>query len=136
MVQAFSQLVNRKFASCDGKNLRVQQPTNSDKQNALYNGWLHSVFVTGNLCFGFNGLIIWGHHHFPGSWNDAETCRELQKRLLDPTMALQDNGIITDSAFPCSDTLFDRIVTPLKQGETVVYVINFEKSILRKCHSA
>ncbi|ETK73392.1 hypothetical protein L915_19671, partial [Phytophthora nicotianae] len=31
----------------------VQQPSNADLQNAMYNGWLHTVFVTGVICFAF-----------------------------------------------------------------------------------
>ncbi|KAG9404052.1 hypothetical protein AC1031_005591 [Aphanomyces cochlioides] len=60
-------LVYGVFAFLDGKNLRVQSPSRSDLQNALYNGWLHSVFVTGVLCFGLDGTLIWGRHNCPGS---------------------------------------------------------------------
>uniref|UniRef100_H3GRG7 DDE Tnp4 domain-containing protein n=1 Tax=Phytophthora ramorum TaxID=164328 RepID=H3GRG7_PHYRM len=40
------------------KNLRVMQPSNADLQNAMYNGWLHSVFVTGTICFAVDGRIL------------------------------------------------------------------------------
>ena len=66
----------------DGKNYRVQEPSNVDLQNAMYNGWLHTVFLTGVLCFGVDGTIIWGKHNCVGSWNDGDTSSELQLKLL------------------------------------------------------
>ncbi|ETV66240.1 hypothetical protein H257_17222 [Aphanomyces astaci] len=45
--EAREQLVTGVFAFVDGKNLPVREPSSSDLQNAHYNGWLHSVFVTG-----------------------------------------------------------------------------------------
>ncbi|ETW03260.1 hypothetical protein H310_05656 [Aphanomyces invadans] len=76
-------LVSGVFGFVDGKNLRVQEPSCADLQNAHYNGWLHSVFVTGVLCFGLDGTIIWGRHNCPGSWNDGELSRRLQEMLAD-----------------------------------------------------
>ncbi|KAH9105406.1 hypothetical protein AeMF1_018757 [Aphanomyces euteiches] len=88
--QRWSRLTNAKeplvegvFAFVDGKNYRVQSPSNKDLRNAQYNGWLHSVFVTGCLCFGIDGTIIWLRHNCPGSWNDGEVSRELQMRVAD-----------------------------------------------------
>ncbi|ETM43401.1 hypothetical protein L914_11110, partial [Phytophthora nicotianae] len=49
------------------------EPPRPDDQNAHYNGWLHQVFVTGTLCFGADGLIVWSKHNYPGSWNDGDT---------------------------------------------------------------
>lgn len=52
---------------------QVQQPSQQDLRNALYNGWLHSVLVTGTLCFAADGCIVWDKHNCPNSWNDAVT---------------------------------------------------------------
>ena len=80
------------------------EPTNADLQNALFGGfWLKShlmlisIFlnfvlevgwpqcrwVTGVLCYEFDGCLIWGKHNHPGAWNDAKTSRCLQEKLLD-----------------------------------------------------
>ncbi|GMF52004.1 unnamed protein product [Phytophthora fragariaefolia] len=56
-----------------GHVMQVQQPSNSDLQNAMYNGWLRSVFVRGTICFAADGCIIWSRHNCPGSWNDSDT---------------------------------------------------------------
>ncbi|RAW25955.1 hypothetical protein PC110_g17635 [Phytophthora cactorum] len=47
--------------------MKVQQPSNADLQNAMCNGWLHAVFVTGKICFAADGCIIWSKHNYPGS---------------------------------------------------------------------
>ncbi|KUF84205.1 hypothetical protein AM588_10000653 [Phytophthora nicotianae] len=58
LVNAREPLLQYTFGFIDGKNFRVQQPPNSDLQNAMYNGWLHSVLVTGTICFAADGCII------------------------------------------------------------------------------
>jgi hypothetical protein len=57
----------------DGKNFRVQEPSDIDLQNAMYNGWLHASLITGVLCFSVDGTLIWGKHNCVGSWNDGES---------------------------------------------------------------
>jgi len=74
--------VNGRWGFIDGKNYQVQKPSSIDLQNAYYNGWLHSTFVTGCFCFGADGTIIWGKHNCPGSWNDGEISRSFQEKLL------------------------------------------------------
>ena len=74
-------LVEGRFGFIDGKNYSVETPSNADLQNAMYNGWLHATLITGVLCFGVDGTIIWAKHNCPGSWNDSENSREL--RLID-----------------------------------------------------
>jgi hypothetical protein len=118
LISAKEPLVQNKFGFVDGKNLRVQEPTQAERQNAYYNGWLHCVFVTGVLCFGADGTIIWARHNCPGSWNDGDTSGPLQERLLNLQYCPdQRMGIISDSAFPVSGPMLGRIVTPLKEGD-------------------
>ena len=45
-------IIKGRFGFVDGKNYRVQEPSDVDRQNAHYNGWLHAVLITGVLCFG------------------------------------------------------------------------------------
>ncbi|ETO63233.1 hypothetical protein F444_19048 [Phytophthora nicotianae P1976] len=116
-VQAKKPLLEGVWGFVDGKNYRVQSPTDADLQNAHYNGRLHSVLVTGTLCYGVDGTLVWGRHNLPGSWNDGETSRQLQLRLADPLWTVEGCGVVADSAFPVSRALFGRIRTPLKDGD-------------------
>ncbi|KAF0702602.1 hypothetical protein AaE_015827 [Aphanomyces astaci] len=114
-------LVHGVFAFVDGRNLRVQEPSNADLQNAHYNGWLHCVIVTGVLCYGLDGTLIWGRHNCPGSWNDGEMSRRLQDILSDDSKVGPGMFIASDSAFPvggrCAalQTMSD-CITPLRQA--------------------
>lgn len=110
-------LIKNKFGFVDGKNYRIQEPSDSELQNALYNGWLHSVFVTGVLCFGVDGTLIWAKHNCAGSWNDGDVSRDLQEKLLDTNCVAEDFGIISDTAFPVGTLLLRKIVSPLKENE-------------------
>lgn len=107
LVQAREPQLKRTFGFIDGKNFRVrapvavavstrlstltprhpynqvQQPSQTDLQNALYNGWLHSDLVTGTLCFASDGCIVWAKHNCPGSWNNADTSAGFRDKLLD-----------------------------------------------------
>ena len=42
---------------------------------------------------------------------------EIQKKLSDPQKTLDGHGLFADSAFPVRDSLFGRIMTPLKDGD-------------------
>lgn len=109
--------VKKSFGFVDGKNYKVQEPREIDLQNALYNGWLHSALITGVLCFGVDGTIIWAKHNCVGSWNDGDMSRELQEKLLDPDYMLEGHGIVADTAFPVGKELLGLIITPLKDGD-------------------
>ncbi|KAG3081126.1 hypothetical protein PI125_g20254 [Phytophthora idaei] len=98
--------------------LQVQQPSTADLQNAIYNGGLHTVFVTGTLRFAADGNIIWCNHTCPGSWNDSDTSLGFRNKLLEPKFCPDTRIIVvSDSAFPCSSTMVGRILTPLKDGD-------------------
>ncbi|KAF1786494.1 hypothetical protein GQ600_3552 [Phytophthora cactorum] len=70
-VEAREPLLKNVFGFVDGKNLRVMQLSDSELQNACYNGWLHNVFVTGTICLGADECILWLKHNCPGSWDGA-----------------------------------------------------------------
>ncbi|ETO58387.1 hypothetical protein F444_23237 [Phytophthora nicotianae P1976] len=111
-------MLKHTFGFIDGKNLRVQQPSNADMQNAIYNGWLHTVFVTGTIRFAADGCIVWSKHNCPGSWNDSDTSMEFRSKILDPVMCPDPRmNVVSDSAFSCSTTMAGRILTPLKDGD-------------------
>ncbi|KAJ8524315.1 hypothetical protein ON010_g16803 [Phytophthora cinnamomi] len=118
LVEAREPLLKHTFGFIDGKNFKVQQPSNADLQNAMYNGWLHTVFVTGTICFAADGCIIWCKHNCPGSWNDSDTTFGFRTKLLDPTYCPDARmNVVSDSAFPCSTAMVGRILTPLKDGD-------------------
>jgi hypothetical protein len=52
-------LVHNRWGFIDGKNYDVQKPRSDDLQNSLFNGWLHRNLITGTLCFGADGTIVW-----------------------------------------------------------------------------
>lgn len=110
-------LVKGRWGFIDGKNYRVQEPSNSAIQNGMYNGWLHSVLVTGTACFSADGVIIWAKLNYFGSWNDGEMSRVFREKLSDPTRNVDGHGVLSDSAFPVSREMFGRIITPLKDGD-------------------
>ena len=112
----FPRIIGR-FGFIDGKNLKVQEPSEIDLQNAMYNGWLHSTLITGVLCFGVDGTLIWGKHNCVGSWNDGDISRELQELLLQSDFVAPGHGIVSDTAFPVSQGLIGKIISPLKEGD-------------------
>ena len=75
------------------------------------------MFVTGVICCGIDGTIIWVRHNCPGSWNDGEISRRLQHRLLDEKFLAPNKKICTDSAFPFRGDLAGKIITPIKEGD-------------------
>lgn len=101
----------------DGKNYHVQEPSNAAVQNCMYNGWLHSVLVTGTSCFSVDGVIVWAKLNYFGSWNDGEMSREFREKLSDPSRNVDGHGVLSDSAFPVAKEMFGRIITPLKDGD-------------------
>lgn len=132
-IKARHPLLDGRFGFVDGKNYKVEQSGDVEIQNGDYNGilcalrfflghdfrlffigWHHCCYVTGVFAFGADGCIFWGKHNFPGSWNDAETSRGLQARLLNPDLTLAGHGLIADTAFP---TLEGKIQTPLKDND-------------------
>ena len=116
-VQTVEPIILGRWGFIDGKNYRVAEPANCLVQNAMYNGWLHSVFVTGTACFSVQGVIIWAKLNFFGSWNDSEMSREFMDILSDSNRNEDGHGVLSDSAFPVSSHMFGRIMTPLKDGD-------------------
>ncbi len=107
--------ISGRFGFVDGKNYTVKVSTNPDVQNSQYNGWLHSHLITGVLCFGVDGTIIWRRHNCPGSWNDSDMSRGLHEKLMDTGVTDADCGLVSDSAFPALTN--GKIISPLKENE-------------------
>ncbi|KAE8970346.1 hypothetical protein PR002_g27143 [Phytophthora rubi] len=112
LVEAREPLLKYTFGFIDGKNFKVHL------QNAMHNGWLHSVFVTGTIYFAADGCTTWSRHNCPGSWNDSDTSLGFRVKLLDPAFCPDPRmNVVSDSAFPSSTAMAERILTPLKDGD-------------------
>lgn len=116
-VQAKEPLLCGRWGFVDGKNYPVQEPSNSDMQNAMFNGWLHAVLITNCLLFAVDGTIAWCKLNFYGSWNDGEMSRSLRALLRRPDINVDEYGVTSDTAFPVLGDMFTRIVTPMKDGD-------------------
>ena len=73
--------------------------------------------MTGCLCYGADGTLIWGKHNIIGSWDDGDMCLPVILKLKDDEMTLPDHGLISDTAFPRTKENKGIIMTPLKEGE-------------------
>ncbi|EGZ05945.1 hypothetical protein PHYSODRAFT_533481, partial [Phytophthora sojae] len=80
-------------------------------------GWLHSTLVTGTLCYGVDGALVWGRHNCLSTWNGGETSRQLQEKLADLYFTVPGIGVAADSAFPVAREAIVKIVAPLKDGD-------------------
>ncbi len=107
--------IQGRFGFVDGKNCSVKVSSNDSVQNAQYNGWLHDHFVTGVLCFGVDGTLIWYNHNCPGSWNDGDMSLPLQELLSNNEFVNEGFGLVSDSAFPAMEG--GKIISPLKENE-------------------
>ncbi|EGZ23268.1 hypothetical protein PHYSODRAFT_478832 [Phytophthora sojae] len=102
----------------------------------MYNGWLHTVFVTGTICFAADSCIIWCKHNCPGSWNDSDTSLGFRSKLLDPTLCPDTRmNVVSDSAFLCSTSMDGRILTSLKDGD-LERILPSLRSSARTLHNA
>lgn len=123
----------------DGLKVPVQVPADDPElENATYNGWLHSHFVTSVLVFapdGKNfrihyipsaifltiyepGTILSAQLGAPGSWNDSLVARHIYEKLRDSTP--DPYYIVADTAFPRgADQVTNKIKAPLKDGDRI-----------------
>ncbi|KAJ3386503.1 hypothetical protein HDU80_000379 [Chytriomyces hyalinus] len=97
-IEAKEPLVRNKFGFIDSKNYPVQEPSIE-------------------LCFRADDCIIGMKHNCPGSWNDSQMSQQFREKLLDEKKTLQDYGVTADLAFPSNAMMFNRIATPLKEGD-------------------
>ena len=92
--------------------LRVLTPL-----NAYYNSWKSYCSVTNVLVFAPDGCIIWARYNLPGSYHDSRLARPLYTMLLNPTLTPLPFALVADTAFPRTQEMSGRIITPPKVGE-------------------
>ncbi|KAE9327043.1 hypothetical protein PR003_g16104 [Phytophthora rubi] len=83
-----------------------------------------------------DGCIIWSRHNCPGSWNDSDTSLGFRMKILDPKYCPSTKmNVVSDSAFPCSTAMGERILTPLKD-EDIDRILPSLRSSARSLHNA
>jgi hypothetical protein len=106
--------ISNVFGFVDGVFITCEDPSDSDTQNAYYNGWKSCCSITNVLVFAPDGTIVWAAYNLPGSWHDAVLARSLFERLLNSSQTPSHFALIADSAFPSNNDMIDRIITPPK----------------------
>ncbi|QRV87752.1 DDE family endonuclease [Ceratobasidium sp. AG-Ba] len=118
----FSELIRRRhpsihgaFGFMDGLNLPVGTSSDSQEEEATYNGWLHSHRVSNIFVFSPDGCVIACKLNAPGSWHDARIARDVYLKLVNDTPA--GFFLIADTAFRNNSVALEgKIRTPLKKG--------------------
>ncbi|KIY48681.1 hypothetical protein FISHEDRAFT_42869 [Fistulina hepatica ATCC 64428] len=129
-------LLTGAFGTMDGLNVPVQASADEDIENATYNGWLHSHFVSLVIAFASTGEIIGCRLNAPGSWHDARIARPIYEKL---EMATPDGFyLVTDTAFPQgTDRIRGKIRAPMKENTRLPLdaaerqlALNFDRQLL------
>ncbi|KAG2047512.1 hypothetical protein BDR06DRAFT_985145 [Suillus hirtellus] len=103
------------FASIDGLSLPYQEADDPEVENATYNRWKSSHFISNVLVFSPRGVIISAVLNTPGSWHDSHTSHPIYTQLRQKTP--DGYYLIADSAFPHrTATISGKIQAPLKSG--------------------
>jgi hypothetical protein len=71
MTQAQEPSLSGVWGFLDGLNLRVQEPSNRDLQNAHYNGWLGYCACSSLFVWGADGLARYAFVNVPGCVHDS-----------------------------------------------------------------
>ncbi|CAL1712331.1 unnamed protein product [Somion occarium] len=118
LVLACHHLLLGAFGSIDGLNLLCQESDDIEIENATYNGWLHSHFVSSVLAFRAKGTLIASNWNCPGSWHDSRVTQPIYERLQNCTP--EGYFLVADTAFPHGTKQIEgRIRVPIKQGQTL-----------------
>lgn len=143
----------------DGLKLPVQVSSDSRIENAMYNGWLHSHFISNVLAFAptgmvpqlayanstlrsYTGEIIHAALNAPGSWHDSRVARPLYELLSEKLPA--EYYLVSDTAFPQgAGRCPGKIRAPLSAGsvlpddpDELAYVLAFNRELLSFRQSA
>ena len=106
------------FGFVDGVYFRCTNPDDQDSKNAYYNGWKSYCCINNVLVFAPDGCIIWARYNFPGSYHDdSRLARPLYTKLLNPMLTPPPFALVADTAFPRTQEMAGRIITPPKVGE-------------------
>jgi hypothetical protein len=103
------------FGFIDGLNLPIQEPADPDQQNPYYNSWKGEHTVANVICWTPDGCIAWANINAPGSWHDAAIAAPLYQLLTHHTPT--PYCVLSDTAFPRTKQMKDKILSPFKQGE-------------------
>lgn len=108
LVERREPLLKTSFGFVDGLNIPVLQSSDSDIQNAYYNGWLSGCYVSNVFVFSAKGKIIYAAINKPGSWHDSNVARSLYDKLRWETPG--NYNILADSAFSYTNDIAQNIL--------------------------
>lgn len=111
-------LLQKIFGVLDGGRLPCADYTDSDVQNAFYEGYTTSVEVTNLFAFNFKGELIHAAVNFPGSYHDSRLANN--SGLINPLLqekTPRGYAILCDSAFTASKEVEGKIVRGRKVNE-------------------
>jgi hypothetical protein len=119
MIHSREPNIDNVFGWMDGVNLPVQEPGCPSLQNALYNGWKSSTFVSAVCVWGPDGTAIYAKYNCPGSWHDKRITDALIQKL--PSIMPSPMRLCTDSAWISKGNEAYFLYAP-KEGEAGVSV--------------
>ena len=128
-------------ALMDGLSLTVRESGDFFEQNAYYCGYSCETQVNNLLCYGPDGCVLYAKINYPGSSHDAWLFTDMKHQILEqPDFLPRPNVIIADTAFPRTQEMSGRVLTPLKQSDADNLVRNGARvdliMALRACHLA
>ena len=146
-------LLHGVFGSIDGLNLPCQVSSNIEMENATYNGWLHSHFISSVIVFNSKGSclhffecsyfrvlmvlvgeIIGSRTNCPGSWHDSCVAEGIYDKLEHETP--DGYCVVADTAFPTGHgRISGKIRVPLKAGEDLPQDLTQRKQMLQLSRS-
>ena len=104
LVEAREPLLPKVWGFVDGLNLRIENPADDLRQNAMYNGWLGYTACSSLLLWCADGLIRFAALNCPGSWHDSGIAN-LRKGFYAKCETQPDGfHVVGDSAFRKSVT--------------------------------
>lgn len=129
LVQNREPLVNNVIGFCDDVSVAIQCSSQSEDQNAFYDGYLHDTTINNVLVFSPEGKIFCAAINFPGSWHDSLVAN----RIINTSEAkLGHYAICVDQGFPRSGRMFDKFVGPISARMRRNLLPELREPILRK----
>lgn len=102
------------FGFVDGVSFSIEDDSDSEMQNAYYNGWKARSTVSNIFAYGSDGCCIWARINCPGSWHDSHVAQPLIAMMA---ACPAPYCLVADSAFPSRGLLDEKIRTPAKSNQ-------------------
>ena len=99
LVEGRESTLSNIFGFVDGLWLPILEPSDSDTQNAYYNGWKSCHNISNVIVWAPDGTILWARYNCPGSWHDYNVSQPLLDLLDNPISTPAPYQLLADSAF-------------------------------------